>query len=146
MTEPDPRWDDEGIPDIADDATPERTRYPEPQEQPLPGERPQAVTDFGTTADEQRQGESLDGRLAREEPDLPPDAGAAGADDTADGADPAAPGPDDAGSASADWDAPGRLVEPDEGTHPDTEKDLVASEAHGEAGLSPEERALHLEE
>jgi hypothetical protein len=41
----------------------------------LPAERdagPAALEDFGTTADERRRGESLDGRLAREEPDLTP--------------------------------------------------------------------------
>lgn len=34
-----------------------------------PGDRPRAVTDWGTTAHEQRDGEPLDGRLARELPD-----------------------------------------------------------------------------
>ena len=41
----------------------------------LPAERdggPAALEDFGTTAAERRRGESLDGRLAREEPDLTP--------------------------------------------------------------------------
>jgi hypothetical protein len=119
MTEPDPRWDDEGIPEIADDATPERTRLPEPQEQPLPAERPVAVTDFGTTAREQGEGEWLDRKLAREQPDVTPDAEA-----------------EQDEAADADPDAP----------HPFDHEDLVAAEAHGEAGLSPEERAIHLEE
>lgn len=34
-----------------------------------PAERPWAVDDFGTTAREEAEGESLDGRLARERPD-----------------------------------------------------------------------------
>jgi hypothetical protein len=41
----------------------------------LPAERddgPAALEDFGTTAEERRRGEPLDGRLAREEPDLTP--------------------------------------------------------------------------
>jgi hypothetical protein len=39
----------------------------------MPGERPGAAGDFGTTAFEQSAGESLDGRLAREIPDDAPD-------------------------------------------------------------------------
>ena len=35
-----------------------------------PGERPLAVDDWGTTAREEAEGESLDGRLAREVPDV----------------------------------------------------------------------------
>ena len=44
-----------------------------PQFAPLPGERANASADFGTTALEQAEGESLDGRLARELPDDAPD-------------------------------------------------------------------------
>ena len=39
----------------------------------LPANRPQAVARFGTTAEEQRVGESLDHRLSQEEPDVQPD-------------------------------------------------------------------------
>jgi hypothetical protein len=145
MTEPDPRWDDEGIPDVADDATPERGRVPDPQEAALPGERPQAVTDFGTTAEEQLAGEPLDRRLAREEPDLVPDEGGEG------GPDPDDPQRIEGAADAQEVDEPGRqpagrLVAPDEGVRQDTEKDLLATEAQGEAGRSPEERAMHVEE
>jgi hypothetical protein len=61
--------DSQGIPDYADDASPERADVPEPQRLPTPTEAPTASTDFGTTAAEQRAGESLDGKLARENPD-----------------------------------------------------------------------------
>ena len=40
----------------------------DPEFAPLPGERPGASADFGTTSLEQAEGESLDGRLAREVP------------------------------------------------------------------------------
>ena len=48
-------------------------RAEDPEFAPLPGERPGASVDFGTTALEQAEGESLDGRLAREIPDDAPD-------------------------------------------------------------------------
>lgn len=59
---------DEGIPDIQD-GTPEASWAEDPEYMPLPGERPGASDDFGTTAYEQSAGESLSGRLARELPD-----------------------------------------------------------------------------
>jgi hypothetical protein len=47
-------------------------RAEDPEFAPLPGERPGASADFGTTSLEQAEGESLDGRLAREVPDDAP--------------------------------------------------------------------------
>jgi hypothetical protein len=95
-----------------------------------------AVDDYGTTAAEQHDGEPLDGRLAREEPDV-----LASVDLEAD--------------ESAGSDTPfderagqgiGRLVEPDEGAHTDTEADLVASDVGTDlGGYSAEEAAMHLE-
>ncbi|MCW2533968.1 MAG: uncharacterized protein JWP62_3538 [Blastococcus sp.] len=64
---------DEGLPEVAQDDSPTMERAEDPQFAPLPGERPGASTDFGTTALEQAEGESLDGRLAREIPDDAPD-------------------------------------------------------------------------
>jgi hypothetical protein len=64
--------EDDGIPDLQD-GTPEQGWSEDPQFQPVPGERPGASVDFGTTAREQSEGESLDGRLARELPDDAPD-------------------------------------------------------------------------
>jgi hypothetical protein len=61
--------EDEGIPEVAQDDSPTMERAEDPEFAPLPGERPGASADFGTTSDEQAAGESLDGRLARELPD-----------------------------------------------------------------------------
>ena len=61
--------EDEGIPETAQDDSPTMERAEDPQFEALPGERPGASTDFGTTAFEQSQGESLSGRLERELPD-----------------------------------------------------------------------------
>jgi hypothetical protein len=78
----------------------------------------------GDTADEARAGESLEQRLAEEEPDV----GAADA-------------PDD---VEVDERA-GRLVAPDEGAHPDEEADAIATDV-GRAGYaaSAEEAAMHV--
>ena len=64
--------EDEGIPEVSQDDSPTQTWNEDPEFAPLPGERPGASTDFGTTAFEQSQGESLSGRLDREEPDVQP--------------------------------------------------------------------------
>ena len=65
--------EDDGIPEVMQDDSPTQAWKEDPQFQPLPGERPNASVDFGTTAFEQSEGESLDGRLAREVPDDTPD-------------------------------------------------------------------------
>ena len=95
-----------------------------------------AVDDFGTTGEELHTGEPLDGRLAREEPDvlasvdLPADE-SAGAD---------TPFDERAGQGV------GRLVEPDEGARTDTDAELVATDAGTDlGGYSAEEAAMHLE-
>jgi hypothetical protein len=76
MTEPegqtarDISYEDDGVPEIADDDIQTAALAEDPQFAPVPGERPGASTDFGTTAFEQAEGESLDGRLDREVPDV----------------------------------------------------------------------------
>ena len=65
--------EDEGIPEVAQDDSPTMERAEDPEFAPLPGEQPGASADFGTTSLEQAEGESLDGRLAREIPDDAPD-------------------------------------------------------------------------
>lgn len=115
----------EGIPDYADDASPERGQVPDPQEPALPGDQPQAVFEHGTTVDEQLEGERLDRRLAREEPDV-------GAGDVS---------PGDRGDREGDGEV---LVAPDEGAHTDDEKEEVARRT-GEASGQPEEQALRVE-
>lgn len=108
-------------------------------------ERWSAGMRFGTTAGEQREGESLDQLLAEEEPDIAFDADdeepsdVAGDKDAADedidglllddGADPRA----------------GRLVAEDEGAHSDSEADLVATDAGIDGGAATaEEAAMHV--
>jgi hypothetical protein len=66
--------EDDGVPGIADDDDPTIRRAEDPQFAPEPGDRDTHQTqDFGTTAYEQSEGESLSGRLEREVPDDAPD-------------------------------------------------------------------------
>jgi hypothetical protein len=69
MTGPGDRFEAEGIQDPGE-LEPEQaaTGQDEGASEP-PHDYPVAVEDFGTTPAEQREGESLDGRLAREVPD-----------------------------------------------------------------------------
>jgi hypothetical protein len=93
-----------------------------------PIDRPVAVNDFGTTAEEQRDGESLDGRLAREVPDPALDVEVPYLSE-----------------AEGQGDAPaGRLVEPDEGAREDDVKENIAYDVGRDEGLrSAEEAAMH---
>lgn len=90
-----------------------------------PPDREPRGTRYGTTAEEQRAGESLDQRLSEEEPDV--------------------------GAFAWDGEQPdrraGRLVAPDEGAHSVEEADEVAFDV-GRAGYasSAEEAAVHIEE
>src|SRR5687767_13694437 len=65
--------EDDGIPEVAQDDSPTMQRAEDPDFMAMPGERATATVDFGTTASEQAEDESLDGRLAREIPDDAPD-------------------------------------------------------------------------
>ena len=95
-----------------------------------------AVDEWGTTASEQADGEPLDARLEREEPDVL-DAVDLPADET-EGAD--TPFDQRAGQGV------GRLVETDEGARTDTEADMVAGDVGTDlGGYSAEESAMHLE-
>ncbi len=121
----------------------------EPGDDPLdrgiaPPERWSAGMRFGSTADEQASGESLDDLLAEEEPDtlfdddedLPEDL------DDDEEADEYIDGLllDDGPDPRA-----GRLVAQDEGAHPDEETDLVARDVGVDDGAaSAEEAALHV--
>jgi len=62
--------EDNGIPDVSQDDFPTMQRSEDPEFAPEPGDRESHQTvDFGTTAFEQSEGESLSGRLQRELPD-----------------------------------------------------------------------------
>jgi hypothetical protein len=114
-----------------------------------PPEKPRGVQAFGTTAAEEREGESLEERLRQEEPDpamavedpLAPDA-----DDTTEGG---VDAPTEADEFLDDGQVggrrAGRLVDPDEGVREDTEKDVVGSDVGIDGGAaSAEEAAMHV--
>jgi hypothetical protein len=173
-----------GLPGTADDDSTARDDVgtgrvadgPDPA--PLPLDRddpPLAVDRFGTTAEEAREGESLDLKLDREVPDPALQVAAARPDTvaspgSAESFDPDAVGGqldavdrdttlDEApiepnlGSPVSMYDtgvggrdgAVGRIVEPDEGAGEDTEKDAIASDA-GAAGGGATAEELALHE
>ncbi|HEY5835836.1 DUF5709 domain-containing protein [Streptomyces sp.] len=123
LLEPQDTLDDRGLDQVMDEGY-------------SPPERPLAVEDVGTTAREQRTGESLESRLRRERPDEtpPPGDGLGDASDT-DGEllDP------EAGDRRS-----GRLVGPDGGAHP--RRDGLTGEDAGIDGgaASAEEAAVHV--
>jgi len=115
-----------------------------------PPERPRGVNAFGTTLAEQRQGESIEQRLAHEEPD-PGNA----VEDPLDNSDMV--GGDDPDAIAAEDDflgdgevgdrRSGRLMAPDQGAHEDTESDMVADDVGIDGGgSSAEEAAMHIVE
>lgn len=167
----------EGLPETADD---DSTAWDDvdtgrvadgPDPASLPADEPLAVDRFGTTAEEARQGESLDFKLAREALTPPVDdpLAAPGNPVIADEAvseEAARQAPLDAAvldeepvdprtdSAVSMYDRPGlgegtgqpvgRLVELDEGGLTDQERDSVAYDAGPDGGgASAEERAIH---
>jgi hypothetical protein len=93
-----------------------------------PAERPVGVDEFGTTAQEQLEGESLEGRLQRELPDPALEVDVAYLSE-----------------AEGIGDAPaGRIVDLDEGVRTDTVKENVAYDAgRDQGGRSAEEAAMH---
>ncbi|WP_149184584.1 DUF5709 domain-containing protein [Streptomyces sp. TRM49041] len=107
-----------------------------------PPERPLGAEHVGTTAREQREGETLDQRLAEEVPDPAL---------RRDGPDPAENGigdlPGGMGEPYDDQvgrDRSGRLVAPDEGVRADTEKDVIGRDVGVDGGAaSAEEAAVH---
>jgi hypothetical protein len=103
-----------------------------------------AASRYGSTAQEQQAGESLDQLLAEEEPDV------AGEDDDEPAGDLTG---EDIGDEDLDGllldDGPdpraGRLVAEDEGAHPDEEADLVARDTGIDGGAATaEEAAMHV--
>jgi hypothetical protein len=110
---------------------------------------------FGSTAEEQREGESLDQLLSEEEPDPALELD----DDLPEDGEPGDRQPGDAEEDEADEyvdgllldDGPdpraGRLVAEDEGAHPDAEDELVARDAGIDGGAATaEEAAVHVVE
>lgn len=128
----------EGIPD-SQDVEPEQAATGDAEDTgntvAIRQETPLAVDEFGTTAEEEREGEPLDGRLEREEPEVLADVGQAA--DESERAD--TPYNEESGQGV------GRLVEPDEGARADTEAEMVADDVGTDlGGYSAEESAMHV--
>lgn len=136
IPEPPSAMEAEGIPDSGDTSTTQESTGDAEYGMEPPHDTVLAVDDFGTTAEEEHDGEPLDARLTREEPDV-----LASADldaDESEGSD--TPFDERAGQGV------GRIVEPDEGARGDTEADLVAEDVGTDlGGYSAEESAMHLE-
>lgn len=111
---------------------------------------------FGTTTEEEQEGESLDQHLAEEEPDDTLDA-LEEEDEDEDSEAAYSTGDEDIDEEIADEDVDGllldggpdpragRLVAEDEGAHADTEADLVASDVGIDGGgATAEEAAIHV--
>ncbi|MCU1692698.1 MAG: hypothetical protein JWM64_1789 [Frankiales bacterium] len=138
IPEPPSAMEAEGIPDPGDVRSPQDVAGEAGGSDGMepPHDTAMAVDDFGTTAEEMHDGESLTGRLDREVPDVL-DAVDRPADES-EGAD--TPFSEGAGQGV------GRLVEPDEGARTDTEADMVAADLGTDlGGYSAEESAMHLE-
>jgi hypothetical protein len=134
--EPSDPFEDEGQASADPGLASKRITGDPQDDMPVAAETPLAVDDYGTTAYEESVGEPLDGRLAREEPDLietaPPVV------DDREGID--NPYPSDR------EEQVGRIVQPDEGAHEDTEPDSVAVDVGtDQGGFTAEERAMHIE-
>jgi hypothetical protein len=135
---PDPGdpYEDEGLP-ATDNALPGKQITGDAQDDiPVPSDTPVAVDDYGTTAAEQREGEPLELRVSREEPDVLAAVDAEPADELTS----ADPYPADREELA------GRLVDTDAGVREDDEPSLVADDVETDGGgFSAEERAMHLE-
>ncbi len=108
--------DDRGVEDVLDEGI-------------VPNQKWSPGQGFGNTAAEQREGETLDMRIAQEEPDVfEQELGSENLEDA------------EVGDARA-----GRLVAPDEGAHEDAEADAVAYDVGIDgAGATAEEAAMHV--
>ena len=120
--------EDEGLPEVANDDSPTAEMAEDPEFAPLPGERPGASADFGTTSEEQALGESLDGRLARELPDDAPDVRPA----------------EDPQRAAAQLDQDLDTTPPTDSGTGRTADDIEATADAPRGGEGPEETAVHL--
>lgn len=116
--------DDLGDPDVADELD---RGY-------SPPEKWSAAQGFGNTPYEEATGESLDQRLAQEEPEPDPYDETTSADDE-----------ENLDDGEVGDQRAGRLVDPDEGLGEDTESDLVGNDVGIDgAAASAEEAAVHV--
>jgi hypothetical protein len=110
-------------------------------------ERWSSAIRYGTTAEEEERGESLDQLLAEEEPDPALDLDDEDDEDYADVAGDDEAGDEDVDGLLLDEPAPraGRLVAEDEGAHVAAEPDLVARDVGIDSGAATaEEAAVHV--
>ena len=133
--QPEDTLDDRGVDDLLDEGY-------------SPPERPRGVDAVGTTVAEQRQGESIEARLAHEVPD-PANAfedPLAEADMVGGDAPDAIAAEDDfLGDGEVGGRRAGRLMAPDQGAHEDAESDMVADDMGIDGGASSaEEAAVHI--
>jgi hypothetical protein len=112
-----------------------------------PPEKPLGMTRFGITNAEEEEGESLDQRLAQEEPDpnLASDLEASPTDFNVDSVDNNRIEDEDLRYSEVGEERAGRLVDPDEGLGEDLEKDLLGTDVGiDEGAASAEEAAVHI--
>ena len=135
ISEPADPYEEEGLP-ATDNVLPGKQIAGDTQDfMMVPGDEPEAVDDWGTTALEESLGEPLDLRLSREEPNV-----LAQVDTPANGeADSDNPYPSDR------EEHVGRIVDLDEGVREDVDPDMAASDVGTDnGGFSAEERAMHI--
>ncbi|MFF8835947.1 DUF5709 domain-containing protein [Streptomyces sp. NPDC015130] len=102
-----------------------------------PPEKPMGVTKHGTTAEEQKAGESLDARLSQEVPEV--------AEPGGDGLGDLPGGHGELIDSEVGTDRAGRLRAPDDGTRTDSTKELIARDEGIDGGAaSAEEAAVHV--
>lgn len=102
-----------------------------------PPERYSAAQGFGNTPQEQETGETLEQRIAQEVPEQDPYAEAE--------QDPDAIVDGDVDSGEVGAERAGRLVDPDEGAHEDTESAMLGTDVGIDgAAASAEEAAMHV--
>jgi len=115
-----------------------------------PPDREPQNTKFGTTLEEEQQGESFEQRYAQELPDPNLASDLEGTDKDEDGdevdqVDETTLDEEDLVYGEVGDQRAGRLVDPDEGAHEDREKDLVGDDVGIDAGAaSAEEAAIHV--
>lgn len=134
---PDPPSADEaeGIPDDGISTPGQTAAGAEAYSMEPPHDTALAVDDHGTTAAEQHDGEGIDRRVDREQPEVL-DAADTSADETQ-GAD--TPFDQRAGQGV------GRLVEPDEGARPDETSEMIGEDVGTDlGGYTAEESAMHV--
>ncbi|NYI78611.1 DUF5709 domain-containing protein [Nocardioides panzhihuensis] len=120
--QPEDTLDDRGVDDVLDEGY-------------SPPERPRGVNAKGVTPREEIEGETIDERLAQEEPEVWEDADAEAEADILDG-----PVSGEVGEARS-----GRLTSPDMGAREDDEGQLIGNdEGIDGAGASAEEAAVHV--